>query len=605
MKARTFTRYLALAFASLSLASAADVQYSVVAFPKDQTVSVIVNGQPYPLTASSIPNLFKGSAPYAPQYQYALTGGSGDVMESNVRQLAEGVTTTGNEFFNRTRTVYNVPDMPQAYHPIFPPLMSNMNRSDEIATIILEVNGTGLNEILQSPLEKLDYTEVYKMHYISSTEEFTYTDAGIKNSGASSRMFAKQSYKIKLNEFKQVGNRELIYGRTTIKLRAHETDPTFIREKLMLDCLLASGAAASSASWARLFINNEPYGLFLMVDDATTSFIDSILHAGNRKYEYTGITYKGNAVDPMNEGNLVFINDSVAAYPDATYKVEDIGVLKKKDLAKLPAGDKTALIEFIRALSTINPTQIVDEASAARVEQLIHPTHAMIHLAMNFLSGSWDGAWYQASNYYINQDLQSNQWNLITYDFDETMGNQAPKHFIDTPYTNFSRPDSQRPLVDLFIKSPYYAPKFEEILVTLCKRFFKPSVLTPRIQAWGEMLRQDIEWDLSIPAKSPGDKPTWTIWNFENNLINDEPISFGVNNWITQRSAATLSQLGATDVDDLPVLGPYTGGAQWDPYNYQTTDADGNDVNNAGAAMPTALGAIIISALVGVFQFLL
>lgn len=52
--------------------------------------------------------------------------------------------------------------------------------------------------------------------------------------------------------------------------------------------LAASGAATLSASWTRVFINNEAYGLFLLMDDASTHLIDNILHGGNWKSTNTG-----------------------------------------------------------------------------------------------------------------------------------------------------------------------------------------------------------------------------------------------------------------------------------------------------------------------------
>jgi hypothetical protein len=107
-------------------------------------------------------------------------------------------------------------------------LMSNMNRSNEVATIILSTNITGFGEIIANPLGDFDYTEVFNMTYISNKELFTFTNAGIKNSGKSTKEFAKQSYKIKLSEFQKTGGKELLYGRSVIKLRAHETDPTFV-----------------------------------------------------------------------------------------------------------------------------------------------------------------------------------------------------------------------------------------------------------------------------------------------------------------------------------------------------------------------------------------
>lgn len=60
------------------------------------------------------------------------------------------------------------------------------------------------------------------------------------------------------------------------------------REKLVLDMLAAAGGATLSGSWTRVFINNEAYGLFLLMDDASTHFIDNILHGGDWKSPNTG-----------------------------------------------------------------------------------------------------------------------------------------------------------------------------------------------------------------------------------------------------------------------------------------------------------------------------
>lgn len=108
--------------ATLSV-NAADVQYAVVAFPpKGGSVAVSVGGQNHALTADSqVPNLFKGSAPSDDGgYQYVLTNGQSNSPESPKRKLAEGATTTGNEFFNRTHTTVNVPALPQAFNPVYP-----------------------------------------------------------------------------------------------------------------------------------------------------------------------------------------------------------------------------------------------------------------------------------------------------------------------------------------------------------------------------------------------------------------------------------------------------------------------------------------------------
>lgn len=101
--------------------NAADVQYAVVAFPPNGAgVAVSVAGQNHALAADSqVPNLFKGSAPSG-DYQYVLTNGQNSTPELPKRKLADGATSTGNEFFNRTHTTVDVPALPQAFNPVYP-----------------------------------------------------------------------------------------------------------------------------------------------------------------------------------------------------------------------------------------------------------------------------------------------------------------------------------------------------------------------------------------------------------------------------------------------------------------------------------------------------
>lgn len=117
-------RFIALStLTTLALSGAwADVTYSVVAFPQgNQGVSVSVGGNVVALQKSTVhPNIYSGSAPAGDNYQYVLTDGANNTPESTTRKLAQGATSTGNEFFNRTQTIYNIPHLPQAYNPIYP-----------------------------------------------------------------------------------------------------------------------------------------------------------------------------------------------------------------------------------------------------------------------------------------------------------------------------------------------------------------------------------------------------------------------------------------------------------------------------------------------------
>lgn len=108
---------------AIALVNAADVTYSVIAFPSaNENVGVSVGNQDYPLQKSQQnDNLFTGTAPYGAEYKYTIITPNGNKPENTTRHLVdESITTTGNEFFGRSKTVYDIPVLPRAFNPIYP-----------------------------------------------------------------------------------------------------------------------------------------------------------------------------------------------------------------------------------------------------------------------------------------------------------------------------------------------------------------------------------------------------------------------------------------------------------------------------------------------------
>jgi hypothetical protein len=554
---------------AIAITHAADVTYSVVAFPgNDETVAVSVANKQYPLQKSTMNgNLFSGVAPFSKEYRYTLMSGTNQKPESTVRHLTDdSATATGNEFFNRSRTVYDIPELPQAYNQIYPgkllpidpktstsnkiyiyaALASGMGRSNEVSTLLLNADMKTIDNILKKPLEDHEFAQVFNMSYISHDAIYNFQGAGIKNSGQSSKDLAKQSLKIKFNKFNNA-TKDTIFGRRSFKLRAEANDPTMVREKLMLDCLAAAGATTLQGNWVRLYINNEPFGLYLMYDDTFKGFTENLINAGN-KSDATGATFKGNAMSPEEEANLVYKGSSNTSYNfDDVYILEDEG--RDKSISK-----KSYTAPLINFMERLNKTVVGSDAQTpGTITDLMDSAEdTMIQTALSFLAGSWDGFWYQASNYYLNQNTQTNKWYLITYDFDETFGNGLEdSQLMTVSYQNYSRPGSKRPLVDMFVKSAYYEPKFQDILKTIVKRFFNPRVIKPRLDAWTEMLKEDIAWDYSLPFRSPGEKEKFTVNDFANNMHSTVGDRMGVLEWVSNRTSSLSQQLNFNDTDDL------------------------------------------------------
>ena len=102
-------------------------------------------------------------------------------------------------------------------------LFTNMNQSNEVATILLDLEQAELDTILANPKAKHKDAHVHKMTFISNSEIHTFTNAKLDNSGQSTKNFNRQSFEIKLDK------PQLLFGRRDFKLRAEQTDSSFMQ----------------------------------------------------------------------------------------------------------------------------------------------------------------------------------------------------------------------------------------------------------------------------------------------------------------------------------------------------------------------------------------
>jgi hypothetical protein len=301
------------------------------------------------------------------------------------------------------------------------------------------------------------------------------------------------------------------------------------------------------------------------------------------------------------------VGDDPAKYPADLYKLSDKG----EDNSLFKNNSQSRIIEFMKTLSQINPNEATDAEHPGAIANLVDPHNTLIQIAMSFLIGSWDGFWYQASNYYLNQDLGTKKWTLITYDFDETFGNNLEVIGMNTvTYQNYTRPGSQRPLVAVFLNNPYYKAMFEDILKTLVKRFFKPSVVEPRLKAWVDMLSEDIAWTRSLQGKSNGVITNFTPELFKEQMTGQDVAIPSIQQWVSKRSSSLQSQLNFNDKDDLPALGPYTGGTHLDSNGKVTKGSlpgsvspsgDGSSNGSASTAKVHTAGLLLSAAVASAF----
>ena len=106
-------------------------------------------------------------------------------------------------------------------------------------------------------------------------------NVGIKIKGESSYKYypsKKKSLKINFDKFIKGQEHQ---GFEEINLNNNFKDPTFMREKLYLDFLHDVGVPSQKNAYAKVFINNQYWGLYLMVEEIDKKFLKR--NFGNKK----------------------------------------------------------------------------------------------------------------------------------------------------------------------------------------------------------------------------------------------------------------------------------------------------------------------------------
>lgn len=125
-------------------------------------------------------------------------------------------------------------------------------------------------------------------------------------------------------------------------------------------------------------------------------------------------------------------------------------------------------------------------------------------MALEVLVGYSDGYLTLADNYYVYQmGVNSTRFLFIPSDLDMTFGSTLVKmsDLLSGDYNRFPGLHD-RPLTTQFLRVPEFKDRFEELLKNLATDLVTPKVLDPVIDDTVNMIRPDVEWDLTLPRLS-------------------------------------------------------------------------------------------------------
>ncbi len=140
-----------------------------------------------------------------------------------------------------------------------------------------------------------------KLHYLENTyypadfhwqfqgRDVVVANIGIRSRGRGSRSPIKPNIRIDFNRFE---DRQKFLTLSAVVMKANNQDASFLKERIIFNLFRKMGLPASRVAHARLFINSDYDGLYLMEEEIRKEYLERYLGEG------TGDLYKWN---PLNE----------------------------------------------------------------------------------------------------------------------------------------------------------------------------------------------------------------------------------------------------------------------------------------------------------------
>ncbi|KAI9320854.1 coth protein-domain-containing protein [Dichotomocladium elegans] len=462
--------------------------YSVIHTGK---LGVVIDDQvPIPLTPSTDNSiLHTGLGPAASQGYYYVTLGDDYAIvdqEPFVRPpVVDPSNKTPNEFYGRSWNSKPTLRLPIVYEPM--PYIhrtdTKLHPDDEIPTFHFIADQKKVDEMHRQASEDISITG--NMNYIRLDSYQSFKNVTIKLSGRNSRRYTKLSYNINLAK----GDKLYRYNR--LKLRAlGTTDPSYIREELAYQTLEAMGVATSSSSFARLFINNKPFGLYTLTEHIKPSWLENEFAEEGAKYK-NGVLYQGIRRTPKSDlvnhmSDLAYYNGNASAYEDGQYVIKE-----EPKKAKVGYGP---LEEFTKQIH--QATADVDKWNAFfDVEGFIRK---------QFVTGLNDNFWLNLNNYFLYQDPTNKQFIYIPTDTNRVFGNSIYEFdkVLTGNLTYFATCTTPSPLTLKLFEVPAFVERFNQVEQDVLQNLFRADIFESVIDSIVSLIEEDVVWDQSL--KFPG-----------------------------------------------------------------------------------------------------
>lgn len=349
----------------------------------------------------------------------------------------------------------------------------------------------------------------------------TYYASGIRIKGESSYEFypgQKKSFKLKFNQFIKD---QKIDGLSCINLNNGFKDPSMMREKILFDAMRAEGLPAPRVTYANVFVNDEAYGLYFLVEDINKPFFN--FNFGNKD----GHLYKGEP-----KADYVKLGDSVENY-------------RGSYLSSIGESEQVLDQDLVDLIQAINCETCSPKALKAGLDAHLNTEACLKIFAMTSFFCNIDA--YNlifSHNHYLYGNREHQKFEWIPYDGNYAFCAWSPTFTykaaseLDIYYI---RDSINQPLMTAFFKNPEYKEFYTSFMKTLVNKRLNDFYIEKEVDRLAVLIRKYIYED---------PKKMYTNAQFEQNLnetIGDplDPGAFvpGIKSFYKDRRLSILKQL--------------------------------------------------------------
>jgi len=391
----------------------------------------------------------------------------------------------------------------------------------ELPRIDLAISQSNLQDLYADPESNTEYYATFSLTRVDSMEGPI--DVALRFRGDTIRSKQKKSFRISFNSF---DSNVSYHGIEKMDLNADVNDPSLVRSKLAWDLFRYLGVSGSRSNHVLLYINNAFYGVYLNTEHIDERYVKSRFDNND-----------GNLYRNLWPADLSYLGPS---QDDYKYEYDGRPVYALRTNEKWD--DYEDLSTLISSLNQYNGTELKDE-----LERLINVQQYLKAIAVDVMSGNWDGYNGDKNNYYLYRDQVSGRFEYIPYNLENSFG-------IDFREVDWSTQSiyswnlDLRPLYEKVMGVEEYKAQYTMYIRQLAA-YMASTGLSNELARWNQQIRDAVALD-TFYTKDWG----FTISDFDGSMSGGwgGHVDLGVQEFMTARSVSALAE--AIDVDAYPLF---------------------------------------------------